>query len=115
MVMRFKDFINSLGMSDCDCPKDHVPFLQLSDTCLCLPEDEMKHLRCTLRPDYGSLEESVRSALPDTPLDFDLASGVMVRIASTGLFIKIKDGKWVPIPTSEKGRIWEIVADRLLD
>jgi hypothetical protein len=120
-ILSFKEFIDQLGLQDtCDCPKDHVPFLQLRDTCLCLPQDEMRFLRCTLNPDYGALEdpmfEQLRESLQvDEPFEFSVGEGdgVSCRISKDGIGIQFADGRYFPVPEDQHGKIWLLVRSRL--
>lgn len=116
MVMSFKAFINSLAMAEeCDCPANHVPLLQLQDSCICIPQSEMKHLRCTIKPDYGRLEPPVLESLVfEKPIEFNLTDSVTARVGEDGIFLQVRDGKWFKIPPAEHKQVLDLINDRLM-
>jgi hypothetical protein len=112
-MKRFKNYVRESG-SGCKCPERWKTFASFGTWCICIEDEEDQ-------PDDDEDEhdifEQVIPSKPNRPaIQFPLVEEndtVWIKVASSGMFVKIGESSFFDIPEADQPHIWKLIEQRL--
>jgi hypothetical protein len=113
-MKRFQRFVRE---EKCECPEGWGVFAAFEKWCICIEDDPVDLDGDSDDESDDGLDESVIPIGPPTKsVEFPLLQfedSIRIRLTSEGMFLRIGDGNFFPVPEAERQAIWKVIEGRL--